>query len=178
MRAQGRRRSRPGPGWVASKSREYLEVAVRRLHKARHVILELLVDVLEGGWDGDAAVDAEAEAVRLPRPVVRVLPEDHDAHVARRRKVEAREDVLRLGEDAFALALLLDLGVELAHIALRELLLQHAAPRAVRREVLQHREVRQLRVRRRVGGRGGDGFFGQLGRLGLGGGRVLVRRPL
>src|SRR3546814_6604327 len=48
-------------------------------------------------WSSDVCSSdlRKAQAMRLPRPVIGVLPQDHDPHVPRRRRVERREPVAR-----------------------------------------------------------------------------------
>ena len=65
------------------------------------VLLELLVHVEEGRGRGDAALDAEGEAVGLARAVVGVLPNDDDGHGIEGAEVEGREDFVDWGKDWF-----------------------------------------------------------------------------
>lgn len=69
------------------------EVACRRL-RASEVCHKLLVDVAQAGWELLVSVDREGESHRLPRPVVGVLPQDDDAHVAGGGPCQRVEDVL------------------------------------------------------------------------------------
>ena len=56
------------------------------------VVLNLLEDVLEGRREGHSVVYREAQAVRLSRSVVRVLPDDHHLRLVERTKVEGIEN--------------------------------------------------------------------------------------
>src|SRR3546814_18511963 len=59
------------------------------------VVLHLLVDVDQARRHPHPRLHRKAQAMRLPRPVIGVLPQDHDPHVPRRRRVERREPVAR-----------------------------------------------------------------------------------
>ena len=61
-------------------------------YRNAQVVLNLLEDVLEGRRKCHPVVHREAQAVRLPRSVVRVLPDDHHLRLVERTKVEGIED--------------------------------------------------------------------------------------
>lgn len=63
-------------------------------NRATQVVPQLLEDVAERWWSRDATAHRETQAMGLVRPVVRVLAEDHDAHVAIRREVQRGEHVV------------------------------------------------------------------------------------
>src|SRR5688500_10538610 len=70
------------------------------------VALDLLEDVLERGRYRHARQDREAQPVRLARPMVGILAEDHDLDLLERRGVQRGEDVRSRGIDDLAGALL------------------------------------------------------------------------
>ena len=66
------------------------------------VALQLLVNVDQARRGLNSIGDREAQAVRLPRPVIRILAEDHDADVPERRQVQRSKPVRALREDMLA----------------------------------------------------------------------------
>ena len=78
-----------------------LQVARGRDAEAE-VVADFFVDVLERGWGVDPFGDGERESVCLPGAVIRVLPEDDDAHPVERTEREGIEDELRRRVDGGA----------------------------------------------------------------------------
>src|SRR3546814_7823373 len=67
--------------------------------------------------------------MRLPRPVIGVLPQDHDPHVPRRRRVERREPVARPRINRLALGTFArEELLERRHIGLLELAADRGEP--------------------------------------------------
>jgi hypothetical protein len=81
------------------------EIAVRRPRDAE-VALHFLVDIDEARRGANPRLYRKAQAMRLLRPVIRILPQDDDADVARRRRVERGEPVARARIDRLALVAL------------------------------------------------------------------------
>ena len=144
---------------------------VRRLHKTGNVSLELRIDVPEARRDGYTTTHAEAKAVRLPWPMVWILPQDDHTHVREWREIKGSEDILRLWEHLVLLPLLHDLLIKAAHVRLQKLLCECLTPWAVPIKVLQHCERRHLHRRHRgyrIGSGGGSSAGSvDLRRLGL-----------
>ncbi len=70
----------------------------------------------------------EAEAMRLPRLVVRVLPQYHNFHFIERRAVKSSKDVFALGVANVLLPFLHEKVFELREIGRFELRAQHLQP--------------------------------------------------
>src|SRR3989344_1571276 len=66
-------------------------------HRVPEVRFELLENILERRRRRDARVDRKAQAIGLPRPVVRVLPEYDDLHRLERALVKCAENIFRSG---------------------------------------------------------------------------------
>src|SRR3546814_9440817 len=97
------------------------EITMRRPRNPK-VALHFLIDVDETRRRPHAGLDRKAESVRLPRPVIGVLAQNHHAHILRRRRVERGEPVARARKDRLALAALLAQKLlERRHIGLLEL---------------------------------------------------------
>src|SRR3989344_3112122 len=74
---------------------EQVRVGVRR---PAQVALYLLEDILERRGSRHAFIDGETEPVRLPMPVIRILPKDDDLHVVEWTHIERAKNMLRRGE--------------------------------------------------------------------------------
>ena len=59
-----------------------------------HIVMQLLVDILQGGWDIHPFLYREAEPVSLPRFVIGILTDDHHLHPGKGRQMQGVEDVL------------------------------------------------------------------------------------
>src|SRR4051812_1497406 len=99
---------------------------IRRLDA--EVAAQLGVDVDERRRYGDAVLHREAQAVRLARPVVRVLTEEHHASGLERRQVQRSEDLIWRRVDGVTLTLRGDELLELAPVRLVELGAEHRIP--------------------------------------------------
>ena len=84
------------------------------------VVVHLLEDVLQRGWEGDAVADREAESVGLPGTVIGVLSDDDDLQLLERTFVEGPEDIASAGEDAAGGVLLADEVGELGEVGFFE----------------------------------------------------------
>ncbi len=86
------------------------------------VALHFLVDITEARRGAHPRLDRKAEAVRLPRSVIWILPEKAGERILRRRRVERGEPVARTRIDRLALrALFGKERLERRHIGLLEL---------------------------------------------------------
>src|SRR3546814_190860 len=93
------------------------------------VALKLLVDVDKAWRRLDARLHAEAQAMRLSRSVIGVLPKDDDLHPVQRGQVQRAKIFVALGEDVLPPRLLLDEeGFQRLHVRAVELVLQRLQP--------------------------------------------------
>src|SRR5690606_21890850 len=93
------------------------------------ILAEFLEDVLQAGRRGDPSLHREAQSVRLPRPVIRILAEDYDLHRVERRAREGVEDERAGRVDRRAAALFLQQKLlEAREVVLSELLAELALP--------------------------------------------------
>ena len=77
---------------------------------AAQIIVELPVDVDQGGRGRAAGPDREAHAVGLALAVIGVLAQDHDPDLSQRGLMQGAEEVLGRGIDGPGPVLLLDKG--------------------------------------------------------------------
>lgn len=61
----------------------------RRGYRLAQIAVNLLVDIHQRWWNRHTVIDRETESVRLTDIVVRVLPDDDNAHVVERTRVES-----------------------------------------------------------------------------------------
>ena len=87
--------------------RPFAQIAMRGARDAE-VGFQLLVDVHEAWRDLHPFGHCEAQAHRLPRPMIGILPEDHDLHRVERGQFERRQAAAARRIDRFARALFLD----------------------------------------------------------------------
>ena len=101
----------PGPG---------LEAAVAGVGNAE-IALEFPVDVRQRGRHAHTLRDAEAQAVGLTRPVVRILAEDEHLGLGERGEVQRRKDLFRRGKHGGVGALVPQEFLEFGPVGLVEL---------------------------------------------------------
>ena len=77
------------------------KIAMSGMRNAQ-ITLKLAINVLKGWWRGDAARHGKTEPMRLSRPVIGVLAEDHHLHIIERRQLKGAEHPASRRVDAFA----------------------------------------------------------------------------
>ncbi len=101
--------------------------------------VEFLVDVDQAGRGPHAGLHRKAQAVRLSRAVIGILPQDDDAHGIGGRQVERAEPLVTAREDALAcLPLRGQEGLQRLHIVAVEFGLEGRQPSGVQLDALAH----------------------------------------
>ena len=92
------------------------------------IVAQLFEDVGERRRHRDAVLHREAQAVRLPGPVVRILPENQHLHVGIRSTVQRGKDLIVRRIHGVLLALVAHERLQLFPIRLLELAAQERVP--------------------------------------------------
>ena len=95
------------------------------------VLVKLLKDVSERRRRGRGGLDREAQTMSLTRPVVGVLPQDHDSHRRKGGGIKRIEDLCAWRKNPVPTLLLDKEGLELRHIGRGKSVLELRQPRGL-----------------------------------------------
>ena len=104
-----------------------LQIPASRRHKS-HIRDQLLEDVLQRLRNRHPVLHRETQAVRLPFPMVRVLPDDHHLHLVERRRVERVENLRSRREHHIMLLFFYQKGFQFREIRRLELVPEDLLP--------------------------------------------------